>query len=193
MITGSLFNSIKKSLDEYFEKLSNAWKEQETQEEFKPIKPVIYLFTVPKTEMDDGGYPLKSPAITIVLEGYSFIGNDDVELRVAFHICVVNSSIVDREISVNKGGVITFLDTDSYTDSGVDVNLYKDALTLGEITANAINYLDGKVCIVKDINMFPPDPNLPEFPFSTCKIECKISMLQTRKGAPLYESYYDLL
>lgn len=193
MITASLFNSIKSKLDEYYAKLGMTWKEKESQGDFYQATPEIYLFTCPKTERDPDGWPRKSPAITVVLDGWSMQGNDDVELDVSFHCCVVNSSVIDREKTTKDGGYIHFLTTDGYTDSGVDCNLYKDCLTLGEITANAVNFLDGVVCRVNDIKLDPPDPNTPDFPFCTCTVRARLGMLQTRRGAPLYESWYGLL
>lgn len=188
-----LFDSLEKSLNDYFQSESNpfVFKGSENPEEFIPARPFVYKFLVPVCDRNDQNFPQKIPSIALILDDLGEENGLDIA-SISAHIAVVCPSISDKETIVfdQEKQAYVFKETDEYTQSQAYHDLYSQCLLLANETRCILQKFEETRYIISDMSLNPPDSSMPDFPFSTCSISFKISIRQSyRTDSPDFTKY----
>ena len=190
----SVLESLKDGLEAYFNALDYHWKTQSGLSGYNEGKPYFYLLNCPKTERTDDNFPIRMPSVTVVVTDAAMQGGDTVTLSLVLHCCVANSATLDREIVQKSDGGYSYLETDGYTDAGIEQSLFRDCLLLGEEVMRGLAGIDGTGRRVSELRLVPPSSDMEDFPHCQCQVVCKVNMLsQPKPIPPAQPDYNDLL
>lgn len=165
---------IATALDEYFQKSPFVYKASIDTNAFKPALPMIYEFIVAPEDRNTSGYPVRCPAVAIIVEDITASGLDR-KARIGFHCAVCDPSISEAETATgNNVTGYTFKGGDNYAQDGAFQALYSACLHLGEDVMTALGALDDRIRIA-DVVMTAPDTQVLDFPFLACVIHAVIT------------------
>lgn len=165
---------IATALDEYFQKSPFVYKSSVDTNAFKPALPMIYEFIVEPEDRNTSGYPVRCPAVAIIVEDIEASGLDR-KARIGFHCAVCDPSVSEAEtVTGNNITGYEFTDGDSYVQDGAFQALYSACLHLGEEVMTALGALDDKIRLA-NVVMTAPDTQIIDFPFSSCVIHADLN------------------
>ena len=163
------------ALNEHFEKSPFVYKGIDEVKEYTAAKPTVYRFCVPPEDRNDDGYPLRAPAIALVLTEATPDGGM-MTARFEAHICVINPSTSDAaSVTGNNQDGFAFQETREYRQDNTYRDLYEYALRLAEETLETLE----RTLIVSDLTLTPPDPALDGFPYATAIVSGVIKYRKT--------------
>lgn len=163
------------SLNDHFSKSPFVYKGCDDTKEYAAAKPTVYRFCVPPGDRNDDGYPLRAPAIALVLTEVT-PDSGMMTARFEAHVCVINPSTSDAEtVTGNNQAGFTFAETREYKQGNAYRDLYEYALRLAEETLETLE----RTLIVSELVLTPPDPALDGFPYATAIVSGVIKYRKT--------------
>lgn len=182
-------NNIATALDDHFKRSPFVYKTTDEPNKYKPALPVIYKYVVPPEDKNDKGYPLRSPALAIVVESIEGAGADR-KARISIQGAVCNPSTSEAEtVTGNNETGYTFDGGTGYSQSGTYIDLYESALRFGEETANALGAISDRIR-AENITITPPDIDLDDFPWATFIIHADLIYSASKRGRAIEVDMY---
>lgn len=160
-------------LDEYFKGSPFVFKSSDKTQVFEPALPMIYEFCIPPCDRNSVGYPIRCPAIAIVVDEIQTAGRDRIA-KIGLHAAVCNPCVSEAEMAQkSEFGGYTLKDSDRYFQDGAYSDLYAAALRLGEECLFSIESNVDSLR-VNSLALTPPDVELIDFPFAASVVTCDL-------------------
>lgn len=147
------------------------FKTTDNTAEAKLATPKVYRLVCPPDDINDSGFPVCVPSVTVMLSSSALSTVGEMSLRLELHTALVSPSVADAEKAVPDSeheGQYVIDENTEYTRENAQRELYQSCIIF---TSRIARILRASPFSLGDISITPPEPSLPDFPFITSRID----------------------